>query len=66
MDFTPTPIRRRPDGSIDTDWHIQQGRRLRAEQARRIAVSSGNKPARRWFFRLLPMRSVLIKARIFG
>lgn len=31
--MTPTEIRTRPDGSIDTDHYIRRGRRARSEQA---------------------------------
>lgn len=37
-------IRRRPDGSIDTDHHIAQGRALRSKAAHDIAASL-TKPA---------------------
>lgn len=31
-----TPIRYRPDGSIDTAYYMQQGRRLRSEKAHQM------------------------------
>jgi len=33
MIFTETPIRHRPDGSIDTAFYLAHGRRLRARAA---------------------------------
>lgn len=36
-DITETPIRHRPDGSIDTAYYMAHGRRLRSEAAHRMA-----------------------------
>lgn len=36
MDIETTRIRRRPDGSIDTDYYIAIGHLARAEQARAL------------------------------
>ncbi len=56
---TPIPIRYRPDGSIDTAYHMQAGRRLRSEKAhdllgRAIAPPAPARPAGfHWLTRLL-------------
>lgn len=35
--FTPTEIKYRPDGSIDTDHHMRQGRAARSKAAHELA-----------------------------
>ncbi len=34
--MTDTPLRLRPDGSIDTAYYMERGRRARSEQAHRL------------------------------
>lgn len=56
---TPTPIRYRPDGSIDTAWHMQVGRHMRSLKAHELMGrarprKTPSKPAYvHWFTRLL-------------
>ncbi len=59
-----TDIKRRPDGSIDTGYYMQQGRKLRSAQAHRLAGKFIAKPAanrpgivRRLFGPLQPART---------
>lgn len=40
-----TNIRYRPDGSIDTAYYMQIGRRKRAEQAQKMVKALAPKPA---------------------
>lgn len=50
------PIKTRPDGSIDTDYYIQRGRRLRSVAAHEIMSSSStpkSRPARQSIWNIL-------------
>lgn len=40
------PIRRRPDGAIDTAFYTARGRRMRGEQAHRLAGALAPGPGR--------------------
>ena len=40
-------IKRRPDGSIDTEYHIRQGRAARSRAAHRMLAPSPPAPRRR-------------------
>lgn len=47
-----TDIRTRPDGSIDTAYYIDRGRRLRSEQAHRMVkgAETEKRLRRSWVF----------------
>ncbi|KGM48494.1 hypothetical protein [Pseudooceanicola atlanticus] len=46
MDEFDTPIRLRPDGSIDTAYYIARSRELRSRQALDMAAEAGRTPGR--------------------
>lgn len=49
--YTPTKIKYRPDGSIDTDHYVRLGCKARSEAAHEMAkrLVSSPKPTRRFF-----------------
>ncbi|WP_343080171.1 hypothetical protein [Ostreiculturibacter nitratireducens] len=60
-----TPIRTRPDGSIDTAYYMARGRLARSEQAHRLARSlvpaARSQPDRSWLDRLMGLMRVPLR-----